>query len=209
MRLRHIPEAAEKVRASELVFDDKQALAIKGKWQEKFVAEQPLHLEIGMGRGRFIMASALAQPELNFLGLEIREEMIMQALDLLSEVPANIRYLWLNAGLLKEIFAPGEVERIYLNFPDPWPKNRHAQRRLTAEYYLDQFREVLDDAGTLRFKTDNRDLFDWSCRSFSNNGWELVERSFDLPLENTGVVTEYENRYRRNGQPIFFSEWRK
>ncbi len=209
MRLRHIPGAAELVAASASVLDEKEAVAYQGKWQELFGNSNPLHLEIGMGRGKFIFAAAIAQPEINFLGLEIREEMIMQALQREQFFPPNLRLLWLNANLLTEVFAEAELAGIYLNFPDPWHKNRHAARRLTHQTYLQLYRSILDQAGTLRFKTDNLNLYNWSLPKFQEEGWQLLDSSLDLPLDLAGIISEYETRYRRRGQPIYFGEWRK
>lgn len=209
MRLRHIAGSAELVAASPVVFDEKQAPGYQGRWAELFGNQGSLHLEIGMGRGRFILTSACTQPEVNFLGLEIREEMIMQCLQRLEEFPPNIRLLWLNARILAEVFAPGEIERIYLNFPDPWPKNRHAARRLTHPAYLELYRQILSDKGSLRFKTDNADLYDWSVERLAQEGWQLADSSRDLPLAEAGIISEYEMRYREYKQPIYFGEWRK
>lgn len=209
MRLRHIPGAAETVTASKAVFDQQRAPGLKGCWREIFANDRPIHVEIGMGRGRFLLASAAAFPAHNFIGLEIREEMIMQALERAETLPSNIRFLWLNAGLLEEIFAEQEIARIYLNFPDPWPKSRHAKRRLTSAPYLKKYKAVLEKDGTVRFKTDKPELFAWSEESFAAGGWELLTFSYDLPLAEAGIVSEYETRYRRLGQPIFFAEWRK
>ena len=209
MRLRHIPGAADIVRSCQAVFDEKEAPDVRGRWQETFGNTHPIHLEIGMGRGRFLLASAASYPKLNFIGLEIREEMIMQALERTEKLPPNISFLWLNAELLSEVFAHQEIAHIYLNFPDPWPKNRHAKRRLTAEPYLKRYSEILDSCGTVRFKTDKQDLFTWSQESFAASGWELLNLSDDLPLVDSGIISEYETRYRRLGQPIFFGEWRK
>jgi tRNA (guanine-N7-)-methyltransferase len=209
MRLRHIPQAAEAVLGCELVFDQARAPGCQGRWQEIFGNKQPIHLEIGMGRGRFLLASALAHPELNFIGAELREEMIMQALERVAELPANIRFLWLNAAMLTEVFGQGEVAKIYLNFPDPWPKKRHAKRRLNADAYLRQYREILADDGSLRLKTDNPEFFAWSKECFASDSWELINRSDDLPLSEAEIVSEYEARYRRLERPIYFGEWRK
>lgn len=210
MRLRHIEGAAEAVAANQRVIGEQEAPDWRGKWQQLFAAEKrPIHLEIGMGRGRFIIASAAACPDISFIGLELREEVIMQALERYGELPDNLRILWLNAAMLEEVFAPGEVERIYLNFPDPWPKNRHYKRRLTWNDYLLKYQHILTAGGSLRFKTDNRQLFDWSVERFSENGWLQQLLSYDLPLEDAGVISEYEARYRRRGLPIYCGQWQR
>ena len=208
MRLRNIPGAKEAVAASSLVWNETAALEQRGSWQQIFPKTQALHLEIGMGRGLFITTLAKRFPDVNFLGLEIREEMVMQALERLSDAvePAgsdNLRFLWLNAARMDELFAENEVERIYINFPDPWPKSRHAKRRLTALPLLAIYRKILAPGGEFYFKTDNQPLFDWSVENFTAAGWQLDEVSYDLPLERSIAVTEYENRYRGQGQPIY------
>ena len=204
MRLRNIPGAREFVAAHELVLNEKEAPAYFGKWGVFFAAAQPLYLEIGMGRGRFLLASAKEAPDINFLGMEIREEMIMQALEKMEAPLPNLRFLHLNAALLPELFAPGEVHRIYLHFPDPWPKSRHAKRRLTALAFMERYLEILPSGGQLHFKTDNLGLFEWSLPNFTAAGFSLRQVSRDLPPEKTGVLTEYESRYRGKGQPIYF-----
>ncbi len=207
MRLRNIPGAKEFVSAHPLVFAEKAALACAGKWRQVFAQDGPIHLEVGMGRGKFILNSALAEPEINFLALEIREEMVFNTIERMETMeiqPKNLRFLWLNAELLPEIFAPGEVERIYLNFPDPWPKSRHAKRRLTSQTFLERYHKILAPQGLLRFKTDNLPLFQWSLGNFRAAGWNLQDVDLDLPEEKSGVITEYESRYRRKGQPIYF-----
>ncbi len=204
MRLRNIPAAKEFVAQSPLALDEAAALAKAGAWRFAFPNQGPLHLEIGAGRGRFLAESALASPDLNFLGLELREEMIMQALAKLASAPANLLFLWMNAARLGEVFAPGEVDLIYLNFPDPWPKARHAKRRLTAPDFLAMYGRILKPGGALRFKTDNPALFQWTELNFSAAGWQILERETDLPLARSGIVTEYESRYRRQGQPIYY-----
>lgn len=204
MRLRNIPGAKEVVRASDLVWDEIAALSQRGHWQQVFPVVQPLHLEIGMGRGLFLSTLSQSYPDINFLGLELREEMVMQTIQRLEDdlPPANLRFLWLNASRLDELFAPGEVDHIYINFPDPWPKSRHAKRRLTAQPMLKVYRNILAPRGQLEFKTDNAALFDWSLENFLQTGWVVESVTHNLPLEQTKAVTEYERRYRNCGVPI-------
>ena len=209
MRLRHIPGAAETISAHEMVFTYDEAIKNNGSWSKVYPAVQPLHLEIGMGRGKFVFASANVYPKINFLGLEIREAVIYTALEREVIIPKNCRFLWMDAANLNEVFDQGEIDQIYLNFSDPWPKARHAKRRLTAPTYLEQYQKILKPSGSIRFKTDNEQLFDWSNISFEENGWQAIEISRDLPIEESGIISEYETRFRRMGQPIFFSEWRK
>jgi len=205
MRLRKVPGSREKAAASPLVFAEDRATAQQGKWAELFGRTAPLVLEVGMGRGRFLATVAEVQPENNYLGLELREEMVVEALEKAEPLNlANLRYLWLNAELLPEIFAKGEVDRIYVHFPDPWPKSRHAKRRLTAPAFLKRYSQILSAKGELIFKTDDEPLFRYSQQTFREEGWRVQEEYEDLPLEKSGVITEYEGRWRRHGKPIFF-----
>lgn len=207
MRLRHIPEAATEIVKNPLVITEQAASAYKGKWKSVFSRENPLHLEIGMGRGRFIFASAEANSDINFLALEIRPEMVFQAIERSdsANIRDNLRLLWCDAARLSDIFDQGELNRIYLNFPDPWPKKRHSKRRLTAGAFLHQYQQIMAVDGQLMFKTDNRQLFDWSLTSFEQEKWQIDRISYDLPLAESGIITEYEGRYRRGGQPIYFA----
>ncbi len=212
MRLRHIPEAAAIVGANPLVIDEHTAPAYRGRWREAFAApsdpasdgeiERPLYLEIGTGRGRFLAALANERPDIDFLGLELREEVLLTALKNADPAPPNLRFLWMHAAALGEAFAPGEVGQIFLNFPDPWPKARHAKRRLTAPAYLELYRTLLSAAGGLRFRTDNQELLAWSADNFQAAGWRLEEWSQDLPVDPAMPLTEYEARWRRLGMPI-------
>ena len=204
MRLRNIPGSKQFVSSHPLVFCDANAEANKGSWQSVFNRPQPLYLEIGMGRGRFIISSATANPNINYLGLELRESVLLQALERIKTTPDNLRLLWLNAATLDSVFAIGEISRIYLNFSDPWPKSRHAKRRLTAPGFLQLYTEILAPEGDIFFRTDNMDLFYWSRENFLADNFEIREESEDLPLFEDTVITEYEARYRKKGLPIFF-----
>lgn len=207
MRLRHDPAAAPFVAAHERVFCEDEAPAWRGKWRSLFGREQsaPLHLEIGIGRGRFILNSCKASPDVCFLGLELRAEMVMQAIERVKELPENLYLLQLNAQLLPELFAPDEIDVIYINFPDPWPKTKHAKRRLTSPGFLYTYKQVLREDGEIRFKTDNEGLFEWSLLTFEQQGFRLCDVDHDLSEEDSGVITEYEKRFRVKGQPIYFA----
>ena len=207
MRLRHDPAAVPFVAAHDRVLREENAPAYRGKWRSLFQREQdaPLHLEIGIGRGRFILNTSLAQPDVCFLGLELRVEMVMQAIGRVKELPPNLYLLQLNAQLLPELFAPREIDVIYINFPDPWPKNKHAKRRLTSPDFLQIYRQVLSESGEIRFKTDNRDLFEWSLLNFEQYGFELSRTDRGLAEEDSGVISEYEKRFRTKGQPIYYA----
>ena len=193
--------------AHERVLREDEAPAWRGKWRSLFgrTEDASLHLEIGIGRGRFILNSAKALPEVCFLGLELRAEMVMQAIERVKELPANLYLLQLNAQLLPELFAPGELDIIYINFPDPWPKTKHAKRRLTAQEFLQTYRQVLKDGGEILFKTDNEGLFEWSLQTFEQQGFRLSDVDRDLSEDDSGVITEYEKRFRNKGQSIYFA----
>ncbi|MCL2678645.1 MAG: tRNA (guanosine(46)-N7)-methyltransferase TrmB [Clostridiales bacterium] len=207
MRLRRQPQAKIAVQASPLVLPD--PLALRGKWRG-LLGPAPLRLEIGMGRGRFITAQALSDPQSSYLGLDFREEMVFLALSRLQgHEPANLRFLWCNAALLPEIFAPGELDGLYLNFPDPWPKARHAKRRLTHELFWRQYAQVLAEGGEIRLRTDARDFFEWSLESLRGGPFALLQADYDAPLPEAGEASEYEERYRALGQSIYSAEWRK
>ncbi|MCR4963014.1 MAG: tRNA (guanosine(46)-N7)-methyltransferase TrmB [Firmicutes bacterium] len=208
MRLRHIPGAAAAVCQNPLVLTEEEAVSHKGQWL-RFSGGRPLHLEIGMGRGRFIFSAAQADAAGFFIALEVRPEMVLQALQRFAGEedagqPGNLRLLWCDAARLADIFAPGEVSTIYLNFPDPWPKNRHQKRRLTAPSFLSVYQHILQEQGQLCFKTDNLPLFEWSKENFLAGNWHIQHISNDLPLAESAIVTEYESRYRKRGQPIFY-----
>lgn len=206
MRLRHIAGALAEIQRHPLVVTEAAALKMAGQWSSCYAKPQPLVLEVGMGRGRFITAQAQADAMRNYLGLELREETILDATQRLAGwEPANLRFLHADALRLAEYFAPAEVDALYLLFSDPWPKNRHAKRRLTAPPFLAQYARVLNPAGTLIYKTDGEAFYDWSLESFAAGGWRLLEQSRDWPLPAAEVISEYETRFRQRGQPIYYA----
>lgn len=205
MRLRRVAGTRERLRNYDqlVVF---QAAEQKGHWHQYFGNERPICLEIGSGRGRFAINSAKTFPEKNYVALELREEMIMDSIDRMNgEYPPNLRFLWNNAMDLSDIFAPGEVDTIYLNFSDPWPKRRHAKRRLTHVSFLSGYRRILREDGELILKTDNRNLFLFSQNQLIEAGFRLYEVDENYPLQGAAgdLPTEYEMRFRRRGEPIF------
>ncbi len=205
MRLRRNPKAREEIMASAILA--KEPLNLKGQWRRelKLPPEAGLNLEIGMGRGNFIVKAAEQIPHEAWLGLEFREEMIAYAiLRLEGKELSNLRFIWQNALLIEELFAPGEISNLYLNFSDPWPKARHSKRRLTHKNFLNLYRGVLAPEGYILFKTDNLDFFKWSKISFSEEGWVIEEEDENSPPQPLGLITEYEMRYRRLGQPIYY-----
>ena len=181
----------------------------KGRWQEVFAKPQPLALEIGMGRGNFIFEMAKTHPEMNFIGLEVIEEVINEAIERMEQkggVPGNLHFIWVNAQNLTDVFAKDEVSTIYLNFSDPWPKNRHSKRRLTHSNFLKQYEEILKDDGILQQKTDSRELFEFSLNELAARDWKFKHISLDLyrKLPEDNVPTEYEVKFVKQGLPIYF-----
>lgn len=211
MRLRNIPGAKEVIIESEFVIQNPEQN--KGKWDTVFAAKQPLHIEVGMGKGRFLMDMAAKHPEINYVGIEMYDSVLIRALQKLEELEAegkglpNLFFMRMDARNLPEVFEKGEVEKIYLNFSDPWPKARHAKRRLTSREFLARYEKILDPAGVVEFKTDNRPLFDFSLEEVGEvKNWELLAHTFDLHNNEEmmvgNVMTEYEEKFSSMGNPI-------
>lgn len=178
----------------------------KGTWKDLFNEDQPVHLEIGTGRGAFISGMAKQHPEINFIGIERVKNVIVGTLKKTIEADvSNVRLMNVDAKDLRDIFAPNEIDQIYLNFSDPWPKSRHEKRRLTYHTFLEQYENVLKPNGNLVMKTDNQQLFEYSLASFSKYGCIIEEVSLDLhSLEDPlNVMTEYEEKFSEKGQPIY------
>lgn len=214
MRLRNIPRAAQVLSENPCVIKD--AAACRGTWaREIFRSAAPLHIEIGMGKGQFLLALAERNPDISYIGIERYSSVLLRAVEKLSGslkgnhpgAPCNLRLLCMDAADLEAIFTPGEIARIYLNFSDPWPKARHAKRRLTSPEYLARYENILAPGGRIEFKTDNRALFDYSVQSFEGSGaWRITARTFDLhrdPSMNPGnIMTEYEEKFSSLQHPI-------
>lgn len=206
LRLKHIKGAEEAIAANAFVVHD--AKERPGTWHALFGNDHPIHIEIGMGKGQFLMELARRNPEINYLGMERYSSVLLRALQKMEEEPLpNLYFLCEDAADLPEMFAKGELNRIYLNFSDPWPKARHAKRRLTSTEFLARYHQVLAADGQLEFKTDNMDLFDFSLESVEEAGWKLTGCSRDLhhdPTMNAGnIMTEYEEKFSAKGNPIY------
>ncbi|MBS4195074.1 tRNA (guanosine(46)-N7)-methyltransferase TrmB [Lederbergia citri] len=208
MRLRHKPWAKEKIENYPQYVIPNPA-QYRGNWDALFKNNQPVHIEVGTGKGRFVTEMAKANPDINYIGIELQESVIVAALDRLieAELP-NVKLLNTNGEDLQEFFAKGDVERIYLNFSDPWPKNRHEKRRLTHDSFLRIYEEILIDNGEIHFKTDNRGLFEYSLVSFTNFGLRLKFVSLDLHKSDFegNIMTEYEEKFSSKGHPIYRCE---
>lgn len=203
MRLKHIPGSEEAVAGSPQVIHEPESL--KGRWSAEFDG-RPIALEIGCGKGQFITQLAARDPQTAYVGLDFYSSVLVKALKKDSEALPNLRFLWMDASGLSEVFAPGEVSVIYLNFSDPWPKDRHAKRRLTAPGFLKKWQSLLAPEGRLEFKTDNMPLFDWSAETLKNEGWTITAITHDLhhdPVLSEGnIMTEYEEKFSARGNAI-------
>jgi tRNA (guanine-N7-)-methyltransferase len=205
MRLRNIPGAKETIAESDYCINEPEKC--RGHWNEIFNNENPIHIEIGMGKGRFIMEQASSNYDVNYIGIEMYSSVLLRALQKMEENPIpNLIFICMDAMQLEDVFAPGEVERIYLNFSDPWPKDRHAKRRLTSDRFLPKYDAILAPDGRVEFKTDNKDLFDFSVEEIKNAGWHIDACTYDLhhdvDLVAGNVMTEYEERFSSKGNKI-------
>lgn len=204
MRLRHIRGAEETIAASPYVVQEPKMQ--KGRWEEVFGNNNPIYIEVGMGKGRFIMELARLHPENNYIGIERYSSVLLRALQKMEEMELpNIRFMCVDAKELGEMFEKGEVSQIYLNFSDPWPKDRHAKRRLTSPEFMKVYQQILAEDGTVEFKTDNKGLFEYSLEAIPEAGWKITEKTFDLhnsPMAEGNVMTEYEMKFSSEGQPI-------
>ena len=205
MRLRNIPGADEAIADSPHCIQER--MAEKGRWHLIFGNENPIHIEIGMGKGQFIMKLAKEHPDINYIGIERYSSVLLRALQKMEIEPLpNIRFLCMDASIITEVFDKEEVAKIYLNFSDPWPKERHAKRRLTSRQFFERYDKILAGNGVVEFKTDNDDLFAFSMEEVAEAGWTLDAHTFDLhhdPVLNEGnVMTEYEEKFSSLGHPI-------
>lgn len=208
MRLRNKPWAKDKLQQySNYVIQEPESF--RGKWGEAFEQDQPLHIEIGTGKGQFITGMAKANPGINYIGIELQESVIVSALDRLidAELP-NVKLMNVNGAELVKYFESGDVSRVYLNFSDPWPKTRHEKRRLTFKSFLEVYEAILVKNGEIHFKTDNQGLFEYSLVSFSHYGMLLKYVSLDLHNSDYegNIMTEYEEKFSSRGSRIFRCE---
>ena len=209
MRLRNIPGAKDAILENRYVVQEPKTQ--KGKWNQCFLKEQPVHIEVGMGKGRFLMDMARLHPDINYVGIEMYDSVLLRALQKREELEEagekldNLLFMRVDARELPDIFEKGEVKKIYLNFSDPWPKKRHEKRRLTYKTFLDTFKQILPEHGEIHFKTDNRGLFEYSLVSFSQYGMTLKGVWLDLHASDFegNVMTEYEKKFSSKGQVIY------
>ena len=208
MRLRNIPGADDVIQKHPVAIKNEKEQ--RGNWSTVFRNDNPIYIEIGMGKGQFLLNLAKQNPNINYIGIERYSSVLLRALEKFDTEEFceldNIRFICMNAFELPEVFELGEVEKIYLNFSDPWPKARHARRRLTSKQFLAQYDKVLAKEGVVEFKTDNRPLFEFSLEQVEEAGWKLLGHTFDLHHDVTmnqgNVMTEYEEKFSSMGNPI-------
>ncbi len=214
MRLRNISGSREIIGESKFVVQEPEGK--KGNWAGIFGNNNPIHIEIGMGKGRFLMDMAKAHPDINYVGIEKYSSVLLRAIQKMEKMESmekgkeplpNVRFIRMDAESLTEVFGQEEVGRIYLNFSDPWPKDRHAKRRLPSREFLARFDKVLDKGGHLEFKTDNEGLFRFALEELDAAGWHATKVTYDLhhdrEMMEGNIMTEYEERFSSKGNPIF------
>ncbi len=206
MRLRNIPGSREAIAESRWCVQEPEQF--KGNWNQIFGNRNPIHIEIGMGKGRFLMANAQEHPQTNYIGIEKYSSVLLRALQKMEDAPLeNIRFIRMEAESITDIFEEGEVGKIYLNFSDPWPKDRHAKRRLTSRQFFARYHAILQKEGCVEFKTDNEKLFDFSLEEVEAAGWTLDKHTRDLhhdqAMAQGNIMTEYEERFSSMGSPIY------
>lgn len=207
MRLRNITGSREVIAESPYVVQEELQPQVAGTWHTLFGNNNPIHIEIGMGKGKFIHTMAKLHPDINYVGIEKYSSVLLRAIQKMEEEELpNLKFLRMDAVDIATVFAPGEVDRIYLNFSDPWPKDRHARRRLPSREFLARYDVILKKEGRIAFKTDNRDLFDFAVEELEPAGWKAEVITYDLhgdeKLMEGNVMTEYEEKFSAMGNPI-------
>ena len=204
MSLRNVKGSRETIAAHDKVIEI--GTEYKGKWHELFGNDNPIHIEIGMGKGQFIMTLAKMHPEINYIGIEKYSSVLVRALEKCNDYEGNnILFIRMDAEVIADVFDKDEIDQIYLNFSDPWPKDRHAKRRLTSKEFWARYNCFLKPEGRVIFKTDNRPLFDFSLEQVEEAGWTLDNHTFDLhhsEYVEGNVMTEYEEKFTAKGNPI-------
>lgn len=206
MRLRNVPGAREKIAESDFVIHNEEEY--KGKWHELFGNANPIHLEIGTGKGAYIMESARRHPDINYIGIEKYSSVLIRALEKLEEeenAPENLIFIRMDAEYIENVFAQDEIDNIFLNFSDPWPKERTAKRRLTSDRYLKRYTNIMKKDGRVTFKTDNIDLFNYSIETAKECNWNIIVETRDLhhsKYQEGNIMTEYERKFSQLGNKI-------
>lgn len=203
MRLRNVKNKQQIMDSSNyLVRNPKE---YRGSWNKFFNNNHPIHIEIGTGKGQFIIGMALQYPDINFIGIEKYDSVIARALEKIPEGIPNLCMIRMDALEIEEVFSK-EISTIYLNFSDPWPKKRQRKRRLTSEVFLEKYDSLFIGDANIVQKTDNAKLFEYSLCSLSQNGYQLLELSLDLHHSEIegNVMTEYEEKFSKRGQNIYY-----
>ena len=202
MRLRNVKGATNIIEQSDYVIKDYREY--KGKYKTIFNNNNPIHIEIGMGKGNFIIGMAKMHPDINFIGIEKYDSVMVRAIEKLDVDIPNLKLIRMDAQEIEEVFFK-EIDTIYLNFSDPWPKNRHEHRRLTSEAFLKRYDNVFENTKHIIMKTDNRKLFEFSIISLTNYGYQIKEISLDMYNDDikNNVQTEYEKKFHDKGMPIY------
>lgn len=208
MRLRNITGSREVIAGSAYVVQEAVLEQCPGTWHEIFGNNHPIHIEIGMGKGKFIHTMAKENPGINYVGIEKYSSVLLRAIQKMEEEELpNLKFIRMDAEDITKVFGAGEVDKIYLNFSDPWPKDRHAKRRLPSRQFLARYDVILKKNGKLEFKTDNRDLFDFAVEELAPAGWQAEVISYDLHADENlmvgNVMTEYEEKFSSLGNPIY------
>ncbi|WP_100373811.1 tRNA (guanosine(46)-N7)-methyltransferase TrmB [Bacillus sp. FJAT-45037] len=210
MRLRHKPWATEEMeKYPSIVIQDPQQY--KNKWNQLFGNDNPIYVEVGTGKGRFLTGMGEQHPDINFIGIEKYDSVIISAMERVRDSEqTNVKFLNEDVDGLLDFFGEGEIDRLFINFTDPWPKNRHAKRRLTHENFLTLYQNVLKKDGEIHFKTDNQALFEYSLHSMSTYGMSLQNVSLDLHRSSFegNIMTEYEEKFSKKGMRIYRLEAR-
>ncbi len=207
MRLKNVPGSREYIADNEYAFDEERNPELAGRWSGIFGNDKPVRIEVGTGKGRFLHELSGLNPDINYVGIEKYSSVLIRALQKLETDPRdNLKFIRMDAENICKMFAPGEVDRIYLNFSDPWPKDRHAKRRLPSRQFLARFDRILKKDGVIEFKTDNRGLFDFAVDELPEAGWTADVITYDLhadaELMQGNVMTEYEEKFSSIGNPI-------
>ena len=209
MRQRNVKNKKEILANSKyLVNNPKDHL---GRWYELFQNSNPIYIEIGMGKGNFILENAKRYPEINFVGIEKFDSIMALAIKKIEiEELSNLKLIRMDASEINSVFHK-EIGKIYLNFSDPWPKPRHAKRRLTSDAFLNKYDEIFAKEKIIEMKTDNRKLFEYSLVSFNANGYKIKEISLDLHKDNyeNNIMTEYEEKFSSQNNPIYYVKLEK
>ena len=202
MRLRNIKNKEEIISNSKYIVSDPKS--VKGNWKKLFGNDNPIYIEIGMGMGKFIVQNALSNPDINFIGIEKQDNVLARSLPNIPDSITNLKVIRLNALEIDEVFS-NEIDLLYLNFSDPWPKARHNNRRLTSNIFLEKYDKIFKDKKVIELRTDNENLYIYSIETLSSNSYSLSDVTFDLNSVNSErITTEYEDKFMSKGNKIYY-----